>query len=279
MVQVDFGYETEMVALTAGQPPLTVTDFYFFFPSGSNQPAVWSNLNTWDMTNARLINYMFAYITVGEFDLRGWSLPNVIYTAGAFENVAVPIIGNLTDLTASSMQYASFMFNGYAGGPLTLSNLNTGQLIIALAMFQGYDSAEVNLSNIDTSNLVNAESMFQFTSNFPNLDISSWNTGNLENIKNMFFGCKDIKPVYTFWDLSSITSCDYTIQSSNFLVTRGISLSTDYDAILNSFDTNTTSLICNWGTAGGFRQPINSFYTPAGSCCKNQFNKQRMDNC
>jgi hypothetical protein len=237
--QADFYYESNMLAISAGSPPPTMEGFLYFFPSSAN-PNVWSNLNTWNVSNMINGMGMFSQITLGTLDLRGWTLPKLKYSSYMFYQTSAPIIGDLKDLR-----------------PISLEDSNN--------MFREYKSNELDLSNIRTPNLRSALSMFKFTSAFPNLNITFWITSNLQNMDEMFFGCNEIKPVFTHWDLRSITQCNYVIQSSNYEAIRGISsTAADYNQILIDWESK-TNLTCNWGTAGGFRQPIKGLAnTPQG---------------
>lgn len=238
--QADFYYESNMVAISAGSPPPSMEGFLYFFPYNAN-PNVWKNLNTWNVNNMVNGMGMFSTITKGTLDLRGWVLPKLKYSAYMFFQTKAPIIGELRDLRPVSLEHAEYMFLEYA-------------------------SNELDFSNLRTPNLISAKGMFKFTSSFPNLNITYWTTSNLKNIEEMFFGCNEIKPIFTFWNMKNITSCDHVIQSSNYEAIRKISSSADYNQILIDFEskTNSTGLICNWNNAGQFFQPINGLATGSG---------------
>jgi hypothetical protein len=242
--QADFYYESHMLAISAGSPPPTLQGFQYFFPPSAD-PNVWANLNTWNVDNMTNAIGMFTTLSTGTIDLRGWTVPNLQYSSYMFAQVTAPVTGGFSDAR-----------------PVSLIDANN--------MFREYASTEIDVSNYRTPNLRSALQMFRYTSNFPNLNVTNWVTTNLQNIESMFEGCAEIKPVFTNWNMQNITTCSYTIQSSNYLASRGISLSADYNQILIDFEskTNSTGLICNWGTAGGFRLPIFGVATGAGLTAK-----------
>jgi hypothetical protein len=241
MTQADFWYDSNMLRLTGGQPPMTVTDFYYFFPPLAN-PAVWTNLNTWNMTNAINTIGMFYQIPTGTLDLRGWSLPNVVYAWEMFFQTGAPIVGNLTDLRVPKLEYAQYMFAEFASPTL------------------------ISLPSFYPAKLIDADSMFYRTDAFANVDTTNWPITQLQNAQAMFWGCANIKPVFTNWILSTITQCTNMIQTNRIIpFIRGISIDSDYNAILNSFYTNTTSLICQWTDSPVLCppcNPINAYYGP-----------------
>jgi hypothetical protein len=253
---VDFYPETNLVAISAGPPPPTVKGMCYFFPPNANVN-IWANLNTWNVDNIEIGISMFRVKSLGILDLRGWRLPRLRYATEMFLQVAIPIIGNLTDMTFESVEYAQFMFAGFTGGPIDLSNANMSSLIIARGMFDSFDSVEFDVSRFYTPNLRIAENMFKQTDKFPNLNVTFWTTTSLQDITRMFFGCNGIQPIFTNWNMQNITLCRQFIQSSNDVTLRQISSSANYNQILIDFysKTNSTGLICNWGLTG-FETPL-----------------------
>ena len=51
----------------------------------------------------------------------------------------------------------------------------------------------INLSSFNTTNVNNMYRMFEFCSSLELIDLSSFNTTNINNMKTIFFGCNSLK--------------------------------------------------------------------------------------
>jgi hypothetical protein len=271
LTYVDFFPEYNLRSFSAGSPPSTVKGMCFFFPADqSGRPNAWANLNTWNVDNVEYGISMFRVKQLGVLDLRGWRLPKLRYAAYMFIQVSIPIIGNLKDMTFESLEYADYMFSGFQGGPIDLSNANMSSLKSAQGMFVNFNSAEFDVSRFYTPNLRLAQGMFKQTDRFPNINVTFWTTTNLQDISEMFFGCNGTHLQLTNWNMQNIASCTRFIQSSNEDGLRQIDINTDYSQILIDFNSKTTTLICDWGLSG-FSKPLRingNATSPAGLTAK-----------
>ena len=61
-------------------------------------------------------------------------------------------------------------------------------------MFYGCKSlTNLNLSNFNTQNVNNMECMFSYCKSLNNLNLSNFNTQNITNMAGMFWGCESLK--------------------------------------------------------------------------------------
>ena len=61
-------------------------------------------------------------------------------------------------------------------------------------MFSGCSSLQsINLSSFNTTNVKNMRSMFSRCSSLQSINLSSFNTTNVENMRYMFFECSSLK--------------------------------------------------------------------------------------
>jgi hypothetical protein len=251
MSLVNFYPESNLRLISAGSPPLTIEGMCFFFPPQTTLNAnLINNLNTWNVNNLLYGIKLFSEIRLGSLNLTNWKLPKLQVATMMFVQTSRPIIGNLRDMTFESLQHANYMFAMYSGGPIDLSNANMSSLISAVGMFEQFNSNEFDVSKFYTPKLTTAVAMFRKTLSFPNLNITNWNTDSLEDIRQMFFGCDGIKPVFSNWNLQKITSCEQFIQSTSIPSVLQISSTADYNQILVDFESKTTTLNCNWGLSG-----------------------------
>ena len=73
------------------------------------------------------------------------------------------------------------------------------------------DRGQTNLNDIDTSKITDMSSLFmQFSLNdLSKLDISLWDTHNVENMRDMFFSCNSFNSDLSRWDTSNVLDMGY----------------------------------------------------------------------
>lgn len=89
------------------------------------------------------------------------------------------------------------------GDDYYVSSQHAGQVIyfnaVSSHMFEEcLNLTEIKFKNVDTSGMVDASYMFCKDTNLVNLDISSFNTANVENETKMFYACTSLKTVYAY---------------------------------------------------------------------------------
>ncbi len=77
-----------------------------------------------------------------------------------------------------------------------IGNLNTSEVIEMDAMFSGCSSlTSIDLSHFDTHNVDGMWRMFQNCTSLTSVDISNFNTDNLNSMSNMFEGCTNLSSI------------------------------------------------------------------------------------
>ena len=86
-------------------------------------------------------------------------------------------------------------------------------------MFYGCDNIiSIDLSSFDTKNIINMKNMFMFCINLKSIDLSNFNTTNVENMENMFYRCKNlIKLNLTSFDIKNVKNISGFIDGCNSL--------------------------------------------------------------
>ena len=86
-------------------------------------------------------------------------------------------------------------------------------------MFYGCDNIiGIDLSSFDTKNIINMKNMFMFCINLKSIDLSNFNTTNVENMENMFYRCKNlIKLNLTSFDIKNVKNISGFIDGCNSL--------------------------------------------------------------
>ena len=248
--QADFWPEYNLKQISAGPAPVSIIDRYYFFPYKwpvNENYKVWQNLDQWDFSETVIGNGMFYHMSSGILNLTGISFPKLKYGYQMFNEVSIPIIGNLTDLRMPLLEQGENLFYGYSGGPIDISQLQMGNCKNFNYMFATYDSNEQDISMWNTTSAETMEGfLLDSKTNWPNLNITYWNTPKLRNMRRFLHECNGTKPIFTNWDLSNIEQCDGALDYRNG---KGMDPTVNYDNILITFrDKTKFELKCTWNT-------------------------------
>ena len=116
---------------------------------------------------------------------------------------------------------AVFDTNAYNGSSLEISKritkiniscLVTAQTTSTKQMFHEFSKLTdiVGLDNWDTSNVTNMKEMFYGCKSFRQLDVSYLDTSSVTNMRSMFHECNSLKQLdASFWDTSNVTDVTY----------------------------------------------------------------------
>ena len=117
---------------------------------------------------------------------------------------------DLTLFNSNQTTNMGFMFGGCEKleNIINLKNLRTHNVTNKQSMFSGTKLNNINLSFFNTINVNNMSQMFYSCNNLKELDLSSFNTTNLINIEYMFGYCHNLKTInlssfYTNNDINS----------------------------------------------------------------------------
>lgn len=187
-----------------------------------------------------------------------------------FTNTALDSI-DLTNLKPTRFTDASYMFSGYRGTKLDLSTLDTSNVTNMTRMFANISNiSELNISNLDTHNVTTMEGMFVnfYPLAFTVLDLSSFDTSNLQNCSDMFSSAYYLTEIdLSSFDTSNVTNmwgmfnnCQRltTIYASASFVTDGVSQRMSTDMFANN--TGIHRLVGGAGTAWSSSNPTDKTY-------------------
>lgn len=155
------------------------------------------DLSSFDVTNLETIEMMFMLC----LNLRDLKLPtgqnkckNMLAT---FSHCNFTTI-NLAEFDTSSVENMQALFCPYKGETLDLTNFDTSSVTNMFAMFSSSGAPETtNLKNIigintlNTSKVQNMNDMFMGCK-FTSLDLSNWDTSNVTEMENMFKDCTEL---------------------------------------------------------------------------------------
>lgn len=103
--------------------------------------------------------------------------------------------------------------------------INTEYSVKMNQLFAGSSKLKsVDVSNFDTSNVQDMQSMFNGLSNITELNVSSFNTRNVRLMNNMFNGCSSLTTLdITSFDTSNVTNMTYMFAECSALTNLDVS--------------------------------------------------------
>lgn len=281
-----FGYEQYMTTISAGSPPSTLQRTYSLFPYQS-VPSVYANLETWDVSNFTMTIYMFYFPPVGTvLNISNWDLSNVVHADEMFYACTTANEIDTSRWVFRSLQTAKRMFYTANIGNINTATWDMRNIVIIQSIFQQYlnpistlgvEPPENLIRNItgveywNVTNLQDASYMCYNTYACRHVDVSTWYTPSLIDVRLMFSGAGLAPvPAITNWNLQSLQFCNCFFKNiddvSGLKLINADTVDDDqrYNSLLRDFylKSNTTGLICNWGSnaCSGFGQsyvPVN----------------------
>lgn len=117
------------------------------------------------------------------------------------------------------------------------------------SMFEGAEKfSTLNLSFWDTSNINNMSSMFSGATKF-NTHINSWNVSNVENMSSMFFDASSFHQGLPGWDVSRVTNMKNMFRNA-----------TQFNGVINSWDVSSvTNMDFMFNGATNFSQNLSKW--------------------
>lgn len=165
-----------------------------------------SGMNTANVTE--MTNMFNGCTSLKNLDISGWDISNVTNSAGIF--------GNCKSLESVTM-------NNWVNASET-SNLRT-----MLSILQTTPVNTLVMQNCDfrgTSDLSQGGTgIFQGLSNLTTLDVTGWDTSDLQTINNAFIGCDGLETItgINTWNVSKVTSLSNTFHSCENLKSLDLS--------------------------------------------------------
>jgi len=186
-----------------------------------------------DMSN------MFQGCYITDLDISGFDTSNVTNMEGMFSGTYITDL-DVTGFDTSKVENMEEMFYNCHTRELDLSNFDTSNVTNMMGMFQHCYVCDFDISGLDTSRVTTMEAMFSYfmeeeditfgmltktnfdrsflnNSNVKRLDLSGFDTSNVKNMAQMFFGCN-----LSEFDLSSFNTFNVTDMYSMFEWCQGL---------------------------------------------------------
>lgn len=123
------------------------------------------------------------------------------------------------NLDVSNVTDGSYMFYSCASSTeINVSQWNTSKIKYFDKMFSNCQSlAFLDVNNWDMISGRSLSDMFAY-SGITDIDLSKWNTENINNLSNLFFSCTKLKQIDLHtWDISSVSTCHWLFRDCSSL--------------------------------------------------------------
>lgn len=158
------------------------------------------DLKEWNVLNVTNMQDLFqAAENLKLLDVSTWNTSNVTNMSGTFaglEGLTSETSLKLPDFNTSNVTDMSNMFYHYPHAKIdsNINTLDTENVVDMSTMFEGTHLTNLSLHNFDTSKVENMEKMFYASRFFKTLNLDTFNTLNVVNMKDMFrdIGSRDL---------------------------------------------------------------------------------------
>lgn len=193
------------------------------------------DLSGWDVSNVRTMHSMFMGRSLTgnslvELDLSGWNTGNVTDMSHMFRDThSLTSIGDVSDWNVGSVTNMNHMFRDARSlTSLNLAGWNTSAVTSMYGMFRETHNLTCigGVSAWNTSSVTTMHSMFMGSA-FTELDLSGWNTGNVESMAHMFRNASSLVELdLSGWDTGNVTDMASMFVGANAL--RQLTLGEDF---------------------------------------------------
>ena len=211
---IDESLKDDAHKISANDSPLPV------YVYDENNIMYWYSESDEVFLNPDSANLFYSLSAVGAdndtFDLSKFNSSKVENFYSAFSGMSSLKKVDFSNFDTSNVTDMSYMFTGSVRlTELDLSNFDTSNVTNMSCMFMAtYSLESLNISNFNLESLTNMDYMLQtFSSNLKELDLSTWDTSNVESFRNVFGSWYQCNNNYCYdrinisnWDFSSFDS-------------------------------------------------------------------------
>lgn len=209
-----------------------VENFSIMFQNASDSTGVPVDLSSWRTGSARKMTYMFYGTDLGFFkgisrldlsqatdvsgifresktagthtDISSWDTSKVTDASQMFQNDNLDDFTGIDGLDISNAENLSSMFSSaHSSAPLDLSAWDTGSATNMGYMFSSFQGPVKGIEGFNTSSAVYFWSMFQNMKATSPIDLSAWDTRNVNNTIQMFAGSEGFSGMDS-WNTSKL---------------------------------------------------------------------------
>lgn len=166
-----------------------------------------TDISSWDTSKATDMSQMFMGDDLDDFTgIDRLDVSNAENLSSIFSSAHSSTLLDLSAWDTGSATDMEYMFSSFQGPVKGIEGFNTSSAVYFLGMFQNMKAASpIDLSAWDTRNVNNTMHMFAESEGFSGMD--SWNTSKLYTAYSMFESAKPAKPLnLSSWDTSNVTN-------------------------------------------------------------------------
>ena len=210
----------------SGLDTSNVTDMSYMFSGCPNLTSL--NISNFDTSNVTNMSNMFSNCSsLPNLDVSNFDTSKVTNMSTMFGYCNSLTSLNVSNFDTSNVTDMSHMFSQVSNiTDLDVSNFDMRNVISMSYMFQGMTMLQtINLSSFNTTPKVRDVSyMFSYCVSLTNLDISNFDTSNVENMECMFSNCNKIKKLdLRNFDTSKVTSMSHMFAWCHSLIELNVS--------------------------------------------------------
>ena len=89
-------------------------------------------------------------------------------------------------------------------------------------LFEDLDPHNIDISEWDTSNVEDMAAMFWDCENFTGKGLENWNVSKVKNMGSMFHGCEKLNPDLSRWDVSNVKDMRWMFSDCKIFTGKGL---------------------------------------------------------
>ena len=193
---------------------------------------------------------MFKNSQTALIDLTNVNTSNVTHMGNMFADSQATTIKGLESFDTSKVTSMAGMFRKSKASKLNLSNFDTSSVTAMGNMFAGSAVTVIDVSSFDTSNVIRMTNMFAESQATTIKGLENFNTSNVMNMLNMFNNSLVTTLDLSSFDTSKVTNMRYMFYIAKNLKTIYVSDKFKTDSVTTSTDmfTDSTNLVGGAGT-------------------------------
>lgn len=178
----------------------TFYDYLFLHTIAFNQ-----NISNWNVVRFTNMSNMFLNATSFNQNIGSWNVSNVTSTSSMLNNANV-FAQDISGWNVGNVTNMSSMFQNADAFNIDISSWNVSNVTNMSNMFNSNNVFNRDLSNWDVSSVTNMEGMFQLMPIFNSPLNWGIKTGNVTNMRYMFFNTQLFNQDINSWNVSNVTN-------------------------------------------------------------------------
>lgn len=174
------------------------------------------DLSKFDASNVYSTNYMFSNTDIKNLNLDNLNVQKVVDMSQMFSGAKISNL-SIRNINTPNLVKADRMFHDLVSDRLSIDGLNTSKVKDFSDMFKNCEIHNLDNLRLDTRNASKMVGMFEEAKISGDLDLTSFNTSKVRNMKRMFKDCTARNINVSTFDTSSCNKFDEMFMGCNNL--------------------------------------------------------------